>query len=75
MSIQRAYSVQGFQVVGGPAWINTDGYDIDAKPESNTDQKRMWLMLQTLLADRFGTGSRGRSNASLSGLSNPSHQL
>src|SRR5271157_309427 len=53
MLIQRAYSVQGFQVVGGPAWINTDGYDIEAKPESNTDQKRMWLMLRTLLADRF----------------------
>ena len=53
MLIQRAYSVQGFQVVGGPVWINTDGYDIEAKPESNTDQKRMWQMLQTLLADRF----------------------
>jgi uncharacterized protein (TIGR03435 family) len=53
MLIQRAYSVQPFQVVGGPAWINTDGYDIEAKPESNTDQKRMWLMLRTLLADRF----------------------
>jgi uncharacterized protein (TIGR03435 family) len=53
MLIQRAYSVQGFQVVGGPAWINTDGYDIEAKPEGNTDQKRMWLMLRTLLADRF----------------------
>jgi uncharacterized protein (TIGR03435 family) len=53
MLIQRAYSVQGFQVVGGPSWINTDGYDIEAKPESSTDQKRMWLMLQTLLADRF----------------------
>lgn len=53
MLIQRAYSVQGFQVVGGPSWINTDGYDIEAKPEVGTDQKRMWLMLQTLLADRF----------------------
>jgi len=53
MLIQRAYSVQGFQVVGGPSWINTDGYDIEAKPEVSTDQKRMWLMLQTLLADRF----------------------
>jgi uncharacterized protein (TIGR03435 family) len=53
MLIQRAYSVQSFQVVGGPAWINTDGYDIEAKPEGNTDQKRMWLMLRTLLADRF----------------------
>jgi uncharacterized protein (TIGR03435 family) len=53
MLIQRAYSVQGFQVVGGPAWIQTDGYDIEAKPEGNTDQQRMWLMLRTLLADRF----------------------
>jgi uncharacterized protein (TIGR03435 family) len=41
------------QVIGGPAWINSDGYDIEAKPESNTDQKHAWLMLQTLLADRF----------------------
>lgn len=41
------------QVVGGPAWINSPGYDIEAKPEGNTDQKHTWLMLQTLLADRF----------------------
>ena len=39
--------------MGGPAWINSDGYDIEAKPEVNTDQKQAWLMLQTLLADRF----------------------
>jgi uncharacterized protein (TIGR03435 family) len=53
MLIQRAYSLQDFQVVGGPEWIHTDGYDIEAKPESNTDQKGMWLMLRTLLADQF----------------------
>jgi len=53
MLIQRAYSVLGFQVVGGPPWVSTEGYDIEAKPEFNTDQKRMWLMLQALLADRF----------------------
>jgi uncharacterized protein (TIGR03435 family) len=41
------------QVVGGPSWINSFGYDIDAKPEGATDPKHMWLMLQTLLADRF----------------------
>jgi uncharacterized protein (TIGR03435 family) len=40
-------------VIGGPAWIDSDGYDIEAKPESNTDQKHAWPMLQTLLADRF----------------------
>lgn len=41
------------RVVAGPAWINTSGYDIEAKPEDNTDPKHAWLMLQTLLADRF----------------------
>jgi bla regulator protein blaR1 len=41
------------RVIGGPAWIDTPGYDIEAKPEDNTDPKRAWLMLQTLLADRF----------------------
>jgi uncharacterized protein (TIGR03435 family) len=53
MLIERAYGVQAWQVVGGPAWVHTEGFDIEAKPEGNTDQKRMWLMLQTLLADRF----------------------
>ena len=40
-------------MVGGPSWINTDGYDIEAKPAANTDRNQMWLMLQTLLANRF----------------------
>jgi uncharacterized protein (TIGR03435 family) len=51
--IQRAYGVQAFQIIGGPAWINTDGFDIEAKPEGAVDPKQTWLMLQTLLADRF----------------------
>jgi uncharacterized protein (TIGR03435 family) len=41
------------QVVGGPAWINSEGYDIEAQPAANTDPKQEWLMWQTLLADRF----------------------
>jgi uncharacterized protein (TIGR03435 family) len=51
--IQNAYSIQAFQVVGGPGWINSDRYDIEAKPEAPVDRKQMWLMVQTLLADRF----------------------
>jgi uncharacterized protein (TIGR03435 family) len=60
--IQFAYAVHdsphsrpllASQVAGGPAWSNAPGYDIEAKPEDNTDQKHTWLMLQTLLADRF----------------------
>lgn len=41
------------QVAAGPAWINSEGYDIEAKPGANTDLKQEWLMWQTLLADRF----------------------
>ena len=41
------------QVVGGPAWIDSHGYDIEAKPGGNTDPKQIWRMWQTLLADRF----------------------
>jgi uncharacterized protein (TIGR03435 family) len=60
--IQFAYAVHdsphwlpllASQVVGGPAWINSFGYDIEAKPERNTDEKHTWLMLQTLLAGTF----------------------
>ncbi|HZQ53124.1 MAG TPA: M56 family metallopeptidase [Bryobacteraceae bacterium] len=51
--IERAYGVQAFQVVGGPPWINREGYDIEAKPENIADLKQARLMLQTLLADRF----------------------
>jgi uncharacterized protein (TIGR03435 family) len=51
--IQNAYQVQAFQVIGGPSWINTDGYDVEAKPEGPADREHVWKMLQTLLADRF----------------------
>ena len=62
--ISIAYNVRDFQVSGGPSWINSDKYDIDAKePEGSpknwrnfpSDQRRekMRLMIQSLLADRF----------------------
>jgi len=41
------------QVAGGPAWINSEGYDIEVKAGANADPKQWWLMRQTLLADRF----------------------
>ena len=53
MLIQNAYAVQLYQVVGGPDWIKTEGYDIDAKPEGQIDRQKVWPMLQTLLAERF----------------------
>lgn len=41
------------QVIGGPSWIDSIAYNIEAKPAGNTDPKHAWLMLQTLLAERF----------------------
>lgn len=43
----------GSRVVGGPEWMDGPRYDIDAKPVGNADSTQSWLMLQTLLADRF----------------------
>ena len=51
--IQAAYNVTRFQVEGGPDWLLSDRYLIDARTpaDATADQKR--AMLQSLLADRF----------------------
>jgi bla regulator protein BlaR1 len=51
--IQNAYGVEPFQVSGGPAWINSAHYDINAKAEGNPNNSQMRLMMQALLEDRF----------------------
>jgi uncharacterized protein (TIGR03435 family) len=51
--IQNAYGVRPFQLKGGPDWINSEGYDIEAKAEGNPSNGQMVLMMQTLLEDRF----------------------
>ena len=43
----------GIQIIGGPAWINSEPFDIEAKAEGNPSADELRLMLRTLLADRF----------------------
>jgi uncharacterized protein (TIGR03435 family) len=58
--IGTAYGVKPDSIVGGPDWINSNHYDINAKvtptgnvtPPALTDAQRK-QMLQSLLADRF----------------------
>lgn len=53
--IRNAYGLQAFQFGGGPGWLDTDMYDIEAKtgrPEKITDAQ-LPALLQSLLADRF----------------------
>jgi uncharacterized protein (TIGR03435 family) len=49
-----SYGVQPFQIVGGPGWIDTDHFDIEARSEDrNAGPDQIKLMLQSLLEDRF----------------------
>ncbi len=51
--IQNAYRVKPFQLVGGPDWINTAHYDIEARAEGSPSPQQLWVMLQGLLEERF----------------------
>jgi uncharacterized protein (TIGR03435 family) len=51
--IQEAYGIKGYQLSGGPAWIHSAHYNIEAKAEGNPDGSQMLKMAQKLLEDRF----------------------
>ena len=62
--IQFAYALPKSQILGGPAWLDSVMFDIDAKCDPSVDaqlkalptaqaQHQKQLMLQALLADRF----------------------
>lgn len=47
------YWVTFRQIIGGPAWFNTDPYDIDAKADRSYNIDDLHAMFQNLLADDF----------------------
>jgi uncharacterized protein (TIGR03435 family) len=51
--MQHAYGVQPFQLVGGPGWLTSDPYDIEAKADVSANRDQIFRMLQSLLEDRF----------------------
>jgi len=48
-----AYRVKPEQIVGGPDWISTDRWDMNAKAEKPSTPEELHVMLQDLLAERF----------------------
>lgn len=50
--IRFAYGVQDSQI-SGPAWIESDHFDIIAKADSPVAEDQLKLMMRALLADRF----------------------
>jgi uncharacterized protein (TIGR03435 family) len=53
--IQMAWDIEPNQLTGKPAWLDSDFYDIEAKPEEGIKLSRDELQprLQTLLVERF----------------------
>lgn len=59
--IEFAYNIKTPQISGGPNWINSDHFDVEAKAEEGAlkhlgqeeQLNQMRLMMQSMLADRF----------------------
>jgi uncharacterized protein (TIGR03435 family) len=51
--MQNAYAVQPFQIAGGPDWVNSEHYQIEAKADGKASRDQILLMLRALLEDRF----------------------
>ena len=51
--IRFAYTLPAYRVIGGPAWIRTDRFDVDARAAGDPAPEEIRRMVQRLLADRF----------------------
>jgi uncharacterized protein (TIGR03435 family) len=51
--IMMAYGLADWQLSGGPRWMNSEYFDIEAKPEHPVSREQIFQMLRNLLSDRF----------------------
>ncbi len=51
--IQHAWGVKGFQISGGPSWLDEDRWDVTARGPATSTPEQMKLMVQALLKERF----------------------
>jgi uncharacterized protein (TIGR03435 family) len=51
--IRAAYGVRENELVGGPDWIRSTGFDLEARGAADMSAETARAMLRTLLADRF----------------------
>jgi uncharacterized protein (TIGR03435 family) len=51
--ILDAYQLRSYQLSGGPAWLDSDKFDIECKAATAADEDQLRQMLRTLLAERF----------------------
>ena len=53
LMIRLMYTITDSQVVGGPDWINTDRWDVQARTDGSYNVDQLHQMFQALMADRF----------------------
>ena len=51
--IRLAYDIHESQIINGPEWFGSNGFDINATMPAEAAPERRRLMMQTLLRDRF----------------------
>jgi uncharacterized protein (TIGR03435 family) len=57
-----AYHVQDFQIIGAPAWMESERYDIEGKAEADLgSDQRAAPFLQSLIEDRFKAVMHGET--------------
>jgi uncharacterized protein (TIGR03435 family) len=59
--LMTAYNMQGFRIIGGPDWVASRRWDIQAKPNRAASPDEVRQMLRTLLEDRFRIRSHTES--------------
>jgi len=52
--IRQAYRVPEARIIGGPAWVDTERFDILSTALTNANVDTVRAMLRTLLSERFG---------------------
>jgi uncharacterized protein (TIGR03435 family) len=50
---RQAYHLKEYELTGGPPWIDSNAYDVDAKSATGSGRDELMLMLRKLVAARF----------------------
>jgi uncharacterized protein (TIGR03435 family) len=53
LMLMVAYRIKADQLIGGPAWITADRFEMDAKAEKPSTAEELRMMLRNLLTERF----------------------
>ena len=51
--VRLGWHLREVEVLGGPAWMDSEGYDVQAKGNPSATDAQLRLMVQALLAERF----------------------